>query len=149
MAKKSGRPTKQGERYESGRLKPQKPEDARKAVKDYRMRVWRIPADLALHTEAGYTLGRLIPQLLPDHKGANKTQAQRLLEAGNEFAETMRNFLISAGMGGGTAVALDPDRVRGRGADKDVKDQAKAYLYSEALREIDRINRQIVQCRMP
>lgn len=113
-----------------------------------RKRVYGVRGEQAGYPETGYTLGRVLQQLVPDMR-ANAKQAANFLEAGNEFAETIRLFLISAGMGTPTAVALDPNRVRGRGGDKAIQGQARAQLYCDALREIDRINLQLVKCWMP
>jgi hypothetical protein len=139
-----------GNRYSSGRKRPPKPEDAREVAIEARKRVFGVSDDDARHTEVGYTLGRLYKRgLLPDPRGANSRQAANLLAAGNEFAETMRLFMLSAGLGSPTPVALDPNRVRGRGGDKPVMGQSKARLYCDALKEVDRINYQLVKCKMP
>jgi len=147
---KAGRRKSGGNRYPNGRKRqPQKEEDPRKVALEARQRVFGVSEGEAKHTEAGYTLGRLIRSLVPDYKGANKQQAMHFLMAGNDFAETMRVFMLSAGLGSPTPVALDPNRVRGRGGDKPVIGQAKAYLYLDALKEVDRINYQLVKCKMP
>lgn len=149
MAK--GRKAKAGARYPCGKRRP---EDPRKVGLEARQRVFGISEAEAKHTEAGYTLGRLFkrgllrdPRILDQSKA--KARAQQWLEAGNELGETIRTFMLSAGLGSPTAVALDPNRVRGRGGDKPIIGQARACLYHDALKELDRINYGLVKCKMP
>ena len=135
---KAGRPRKPGKRYGNGRLtRAALAEDATITVAEARMRHYgatkkavteREPAGEQLY---GFPLGRLL-------KLGYVSRAQYI--AGNTFAEHMRSYMLSKGIGGATAPAFDMDRRGASLSERPVQHESEARQYMEALAEVDRLN---------
>lgn len=79
----------------------------------------------------GFPLGRLFKR-----EYISKTQ----YAAGNAFAEVMRTYMLTKGIGAATARAFDPDRHGASLTDRPVKGEGEAQEYMDALKEVDRMN---------
>jgi hypothetical protein len=146
-----GRPTKSGERYKNGRLT----RAARAAMQEDPMAVG-IAARVRHY---GISKDEAMAKLDPDDKDAKFKQRMcvnwgsalaRLYKrdyikkpqyvAGNTFAEHMRSYLLSKGIGAPTAPAFDPLRRGASLTEGTVKYEAEAREYLGALKEVDRVN---------
>jgi hypothetical protein len=136
-----GRPTKSGERYKNGRLtraaRAAMQEDPMAVGIQARMRQNGISRDEANEPDKsgkvpwGFALGRAF-------KRQYISKAQYV--AGNTFAEHMRSYLLSKGIGAPTAPAFDPLRRGASLTEGAVKCEAEAREYLDALKEVDRVN---------
>lgn len=156
MTSKRGRPKKPGRRQKNGRLTRQAreamQEDPAEVAIQARMRVFGISREEAMGkarknaTENeklqakmeermgvnwGHSLGRA-------HKRGYITQAQFV--AGRKFAEHMRDYMLSKGIGAPTPAAFDPLRRGASLTDGKVKHESEAKEYLAALAEVDRAN---------
>lgn len=135
---KAGRRKKPGKRYaKNGRLtRAARTEDAMETALEARMRLFDVTKTAALERDPtgpqlmGFPLGRLFK-----HQYVSKAQ----YAAGNRFAEVMRSYLMSKGIGTGTAPAIDYNRHGASLTERPVQHQDEARQFIEALAEVDRM----------
>lgn len=132
---RAGRKRKPGRRYASGdRVKEVRQDDVRRVALEARMRVFGVGLDLAGRDVMGSPLGRLLHWNII-------TPAQA--DAGYDFALTMRDHLAaSEGQQPSQAKAGFLISMRGTAGPKEqVRSQARARAYMDALRDVDNLDR--------
>jgi hypothetical protein len=139
---------KPGYRYRNGHLtRSAIAEDVMETATQARMRIFGISKDDAqckvpsgdkeakaeqrLGINWGFPLGRLYK--------IGYIQKDQFI-AGNTFAEHMRSYMLSKGIGAATAAAFDMDRRGASLSERPVQHESEARQYMEALAEIDRLN---------
>lgn len=135
MAKK-GRKRKQGARYSKNErlTRAATQEDAMGTALSARMRHFEVTKTAALEREPGgpqlmgFPLGRLL-------KRGYVSKAQ--YTAGNRFAEVMRAYLATKGIGSSTAPAQDLNRRGASLTERPVQHEGEALQMMAALREAD------------
>lgn len=135
MAKR-GRKKKAGSRYpKNGRLtRAATQDDVMGTALGARMRHFEVTKTAALEREPGgpqlmgFPLGRL-------YKRSYISKPQYV--AGNRFAEVMRAYLATKGIGSATAPAQDLNRRGASLSERPVQHEGEALQMMEALREID------------
>lgn len=135
---KAGRKRKSGKRYaKNGRLtRAAQTEGAMDTVVETRMRHYGVSETAVTEREStgeqlfGFPLGRL-------YKRQYVSKAQ--YAAGNRFAEVVRGYLASKGIGSPTAPAMDMTRHGASLNESPVQHEDEALQMMEALREVDRL----------
>jgi hypothetical protein len=136
---KPGRPRKPGKRYQKNdRLtRAALADDVMKTAIEARMRIFSASKTAVIEREPtgeclyGFPLGRL-------YKIGYISKAQ--YTAGNTFADHLRTYMLSKGIGAATAPAFDMDRRGASLSERPVQHESEARQYMETLAEVDRLN---------